>query len=202
MDASDRLESFKSALSQWSTTRDLVVRDTSLEQREMAATQALRDRKWWLVSLLLNLGVTQHQRDVAVYEAVKCDQWNCVEELVAAGISAEQRDFVLRSALLHGHWGLISRLLTLGVAEEHRNEVAREAVGQGQWDVVLAALRLGVAQNVAAEIFLDVFTLRLWKRVPGLMQHLRQYEIYDFIIRPAIKNYQWECVLLLSLIHI
>ncbi|KAK7107132.1 uncharacterized protein [Littorina saxatilis] len=189
-------ETFRQALRdcQWQRVGQMVLQGSSLEQRDVAVSQAVSHSQWGLVSHLVQLGISQKCRDLAVHKAVRYCLWDIVDDLVAAGVSSEKRDVLLQRGLRHGQWALVSRLLSLGVGLELRGVVVTTALEHGQWGLVLDALRVGVKQELVTKVFQEVVSQERWEHVPSLVKLFNNNDHTDFVLQEAIRSCQWVCV--------
>ncbi|KAK7108468.1 uncharacterized protein [Littorina saxatilis] len=180
---------------QWQTVSQLVQQGSSLEQRDVAVSQAVTHSQWGLVSQLAHLGVSQQCRDLAVHKAARYCLWDTVEVLVAAGVSSDKRDFLLQRGLRQRQWALVSRLLSLGVGQEPRGLVVTAALEHGQWRLVLDALRLGVSQELRGVVVTTALEHGQWELVLDTIRLGVSQELRDRVLTKALENGQWGLVL-------
>ncbi|XP_070183742.1 uncharacterized protein [Littorina saxatilis] len=180
---------------QWHRVRQLVQQGSSLEQRDVAVSQAVSHSQWGLVAQLVQLGISQQCRDLAVHKAARYCLWDTVDELVAAGVSNEKRDFLLQRGLRHRQWALVSLLLSLGVGQEPRGLVVTAALEHGQWGLVLDALRLGVSQELRGVVVTTALEHGQWELVLDTIRLGVSQDLRDLVLTKALEHGQWGLVL-------
>ncbi|KAK7108466.1 uncharacterized protein [Littorina saxatilis] len=187
---------------QWQRVSQLVQQGSSLEQRDVAVSQAVIHSQWGLVSQLVQLGVSQQCRDLAVHKAARYCLWDTVDVLVAAGVSSVKRDFLLQLGLRQRQWALVSRLLSLGVGQEPRGLVVTAALEHGQWGLVLDALRLGVNQELRGVVVTTALEHGQWELVLDTIRLGVSQELRDRVLTKALENGQWELQLVLDALRL